>query len=70
MSSNSSDRPLGQRFSQLYLKSDNLVQDSNRARRRVAALLTSLHRKDIEGLEGALPHELGVDPVWDVAGVD
>jgi len=65
----SSERPIGQRFSHVYLTRHDLLQDSERARRRVAATLTARKDKDIEGLYGTLPHELGIDPVWGMSGV-
>jgi hypothetical protein len=67
MSTDSSERPIGQRFSHVYLRSANLLQDSERARRRIGALVNSL--KDADGLSIYLTQELGVDPVWGMSSV-
>lgn len=64
------ERPVGKRFSHVYLARPDLLQDSERARRRVAALLTSRNSKDIEGIYSILSQELGLDPVWGISGVD
>lgn len=68
MSANASERLHGQRFSYLYLRSAELLQDSPRARRRVAALLYSF--KDFEGLPGYLVGELGIEVIWGMATID
>src|SRR5262245_34138080 len=62
MAIESTDRPVGQRFSHVYLRPTELLQDSLRARRRLAALLFSM--KDTDGLGSQLVAELGVDVVW------
>jgi hypothetical protein len=68
MSTSGSERPIGQRFSHVYLQSDKLLQDSERARKRIAALINSL--KDGDDLAGYLISEMGVDIVWGMAGTD
>jgi hypothetical protein len=61
------ERPLGQRFSHVYLRPQQLLQDSQRARRRVAALIDSL--PDLAGVWEAVIGELGVDPIYGSVGV-
>jgi hypothetical protein len=58
MSTGSQDRPHGQRFSHVYLRPAALLQDSERARRRVAVLIDKI--KDLEGLWTDIEGELGV----------
>lgn len=60
--------PLGQRFSHVYLRKDEFLQDSPRARRRVAALIAST--KDADGLGGFLISELGIDVIYGMANLD
>jgi hypothetical protein len=55
-------RPHGQRFSHVYLQSGDLLQDSERARLRVAALMESI--KDLEGISREIRGELGVEPSY------
>jgi hypothetical protein len=62
MSNESQDRPHGQRFSHVYLRPTELLQDSEPARRRVAALIGSI--KDLEGVSNDVIGELGVDPIY------
>jgi hypothetical protein len=62
MSSNAPERPHGQRFSQVYLRPAELLSDSSRARRRVAALLDSM--SELEGISSDIVGELGVDPIY------
>jgi hypothetical protein len=69
MSTDTSDRPHGQRFSHIYLRESVPLQDSARARRRVASLLDSI--KDLEGSFATfLTAELGVDVRWGATGVN
>jgi hypothetical protein len=69
MSSNAPERPHGQRFSHVYLRENAApLQDSSRARRRVASLVNSI--KDLEGAFAAyLTGELGIDVKWGSVGV-
>jgi hypothetical protein len=60
--------PLGQRFSHVYLRETELLQDSVRARRRLAAWLSG--NRDTDGLEGFLVAELGVDVSWAFGSVN
>jgi hypothetical protein len=55
-------RPHGQRFSHVYLQSSDLLQDSDRARRRVAELMDSI--SDLDGVSRAIVGELGVEPSY------
>jgi hypothetical protein len=55
-------RPHGQRFSHVYLQSGNLLQDSERARLRVAELMARI--KDLEGMSTEIRSELGVEPSY------
>ncbi|MHC2578733.1 hypothetical protein ACVI1J_008973 [Bradyrhizobium diazoefficiens] len=57
-----SQPPLGQRFSHVYLQRDELLQDSARARRRLAAWLGS--SSDAQDLGEFLVAELGIDLVY------
>ncbi|MCK1337155.1 hypothetical protein IVB38_14235 [Bradyrhizobium sp. 38] len=50
----------GQRFSHVYLRRDELLQDSPRARRRLAAWISAIP-KDAEDLGTFLIAELGID---------
>ena len=68
MSSNVPERPHGQRFSHVYLRPTQLLQDAKRAHRRVAALIGSM--KDLDGLSTDFIGELGVDPVWGHSSVN
>src|SRR6267378_1055621 len=68
MSGDAPARPHGQRFSLVYLRNADLLQDSPRARRRVASLLGSI--KDFEDLPGYLVRELGIDVTSGIAGID
>jgi hypothetical protein len=68
MSNDAPARPLGQRFSHVYLRPDQPLQDSQIARRRVAALIDST--KDMEGFAQDVIGELGVDPTWYTSGVN
>ncbi len=61
-----STRPQGQRFSHVYLRSPDLLQDSERARRRAAAILDGI--KDANDAYSILPEKLGIDPVVGVYG--
>jgi hypothetical protein len=63
-----SDRPLGQRFSHVYLRSDKLVQDSSRARRRTAGLFSDTG--DLKDVGAFITRELGVDLPYGYVGVD
>ncbi|SCB37736.1 hypothetical protein GA0061098_1007169 [Bradyrhizobium shewense] len=58
----------GQRFSHVYLRREELLQDSPRARRRVAAWIAAIP-KDAEDLGTFLVAELGIDVVLNY-GVD
>ncbi|MCA1476760.1 hypothetical protein [Bradyrhizobium sp. NBAIM08] len=63
----SGTKPVGQRFSHVYLRKDELLQDSPRARRRIAAWL--IECEDARSKEGSdlgsfLVAELGVDVVY------
>jgi hypothetical protein len=51
---------VGQRFSHVYARPTQPLQDSQRARRRVAALIGSM--RDLEGLSEDVIGELGVEP--------
>lgn len=68
MSGNAPERPHGQRFSHVYMRSDELLQESSRARRRVAALLESTHWLD--GISATIISELGVDPIYGYQSVN
>jgi hypothetical protein len=61
-------KPSGQRFSHVYLQSGKLLQDSERARKRLAALLDNI--EDADGLGSHLVGEIGVDVVWGAYGVE
>jgi hypothetical protein len=61
-----SERPTGQRFSHVYLQSGEMLQDSERARKRIAALINSV--KDADGLASHLISEMGIDIVWGPSG--
>ncbi|KJC52194.1 hypothetical protein [Bradyrhizobium sp. LTSP857] len=58
----SDTKPIGQRFSQVYLRRDELLQDSQRARRRLAAWLGA--SEDASDLGEFLVAELGIDLVY------
>src|ERR1700722_4332192 len=58
----SATRPLGKRFSHVYLQAGDLLQDSERARRRIAELLESI--KDLDGVSRDIAGELGVEPTY------
>ncbi|MCK1525620.1 hypothetical protein [Bradyrhizobium sp. 17] len=62
-----SEVPTGQRFSHVYLRREELLQDSPRARRRIAAWLDPL--KDTEELGAFLVGEMGIDVAYGVTGV-
>jgi hypothetical protein len=62
MAGDTPERPQGQRFSHTYLRPQQLLQDSQKARRRVAALLDAL--KDLKGVSDDIASELGVDPIY------
>jgi hypothetical protein len=51
---------VGQRFSHVYSRPTQPLQDSQRVRRRVAALIGSM--RDLEGLSEDVIGELGVEP--------
>jgi hypothetical protein len=68
MPTSASERPTGQRFSHVYLQSDKLLQDSERARKRIAALIRTF--KDTDDLSSYLVTELGVYLVITVYGID
>ncbi|WGD51222.1 hypothetical protein QA641_37995 [Bradyrhizobium sp. CB1650] len=60
-------KPIGQRFSHVYLRKDDLLQDSQRARRRIAAWLgecEDARSKERSDLGNFLVAELGVDVVY------
>ncbi|SFH94109.1 hypothetical protein [Bradyrhizobium sp. cf659] len=65
----SNTKPLGQRFSHVYLRRDDLLQDSQRARKRIATFLAS-HHKDCEGGGSFLVSELGIDVTYGYSSVD
>jgi hypothetical protein len=69
MSGNASNRPLGERFSHVYLRENTApLQDSKRARRRVASVVGSM--KDLDGgFASFLSGELGIDVKWGSVGV-
>lgn len=52
-----SERPAGQRFSQVYLSSPDLLSDSKRMRRRLGELIGTTYLRDFSGL---VPYELGI----------
>jgi hypothetical protein len=60
-------RPHGQRFSHVYLQSGDLLQDSERARLRVAELMDSI--RDLEGISAQIRGELGVEPFLGYEGI-
>jgi hypothetical protein len=60
--------PIGARFSHVYLERGAPVEDSQRVRRRVAALIDTI--RDLEGFAGTVPGELGVDIIWSGMGPD
>jgi hypothetical protein len=51
--------PIGQRFSQVYIKRGEPTQDSERMRRRLAALMWDF--PDLSEFSSAVPLSLGVD---------
>ncbi len=53
----------GQRFSHLYLRREELLQDSPRARRRIASFVSAIP-KDAGDLGHFLVAELGIDVMW------
>lgn len=55
-------RPLGQRFSHVYIERGPPLEDSPRVRRRIAAMIAN--NPDLTELSPLLPRELGVDVVW------
>jgi hypothetical protein len=59
-----SDAPIGQRFSQAYLKSGEPTRDSERMRRRLGALLGTLLDVKVEELSSAVTLKLGIDVPW------
>jgi hypothetical protein len=67
MSTSAAERPAGQRFSHVYLQGGQLLQDSKRARKRIAALIDSL--ADEDGLSSYLVREMGVDVTYQAYGV-
>src|SRR5262249_35712258 len=65
--SDTKPKPVGQRFSHVYLRKDDLLQDSKRARRRIAAWLgecSDAATKETSDLGNFLVAELGVDLVY------
>lgn len=60
--------PQGQRFTQVYLERGRPTEDSQRARRRLAALIDTM--SGLSSLPTLIPAELGVDVVWGVGGAD
>lgn len=61
-------RPIGKRFSHVYLQGGDLLQDSKRARRRVAALFSA--NKDLDGFSSYLTAEVGIDVRFGASGVN
>ena len=55
-------RPLGQRFTHVYIERGPPLEDSPRVRRRIAALIDSI--RDLEELATSVPRELGVEMIW------
>jgi hypothetical protein len=64
MADDASERPQGQRFSHVYLRSPDLLQDSPRARRRVAALLDGITSSYLDGISIFINEEIGIDVIF------
>jgi hypothetical protein len=65
MANDTPERPLGQRFSHVYLRRADLLQDSPKARRRIAALLSAMDNDHLlDGISGLVTREIGVDLVF------
>lgn len=62
MTGDAPGRPHGQRFSHVYMRPAELLRDSRRARRRVAALISET--RELEGISRDIIKELGVDPIY------
>ena len=61
-------RPIGQRFTRVYLDRGKPLEDSPRVRRRLAAVIDAT--PDLEDLSALVPRALGLDLVWSGFGAD
>jgi hypothetical protein len=57
-----SERPIGQRFTHVYVDRGKPLEDSPRVRRRMAAVIDAT--PDLDDLSALVPRALGLDLVW------